>query len=192
MGLRVRSNRRGAGMQSPHRVRILHPTSSENLLTADCLQPHQFCPVRTSPANSRSRDFRRSEPRRAGNGGQPAPSRPRCTIWCSSTRPTSSPIPRPALGLRCRGSSKVDCSGIGIPSGCSGLRCAGLRFSDPGASGPPARRPLVTPESSGQAQVTCPGLLGPSVVRISTWHQGEGHAKEEDLTRADHFSAAAD
>jgi len=40
--------------------------------------------------------------------------------------------------------------------------------------------------------VTCPGLLGPSVVRISTWHQGEGHAKEEDLTRADHFSAAAD
>jgi len=48
------------------------------------------------------------------------------------------------------------------------------------------------PQSSYADCVTCPGLLGPSVVRISTWHQGEGHAKEEDLTRADHFAAAAD
>ena len=40
--------------------------------------------------------------------------------------------------------------------------------------------------------VTCPGKSGPSVVRISTWHLGEGHAKKEDLTREDHFAAAAD
>jgi len=53
-------------------------------------------------------------------------------------------------------------------------------------------RLLVPLRAIAHIRMTCPGLLGPSVVRISTWHQGEGHAKEEDLTRADHFSAAAD
>jgi filamentous hemagglutinin len=40
--------------------------------------------------------------------------------------------------------------------------------------------------------LTCPGKSGLPVVRISTWRLGEGHAKEEDLTREDHFAAAAD
>jgi len=35
-----------------------------------------------------------------------APSRPRCTAWCSSTRPASLPTPRPAPGPRCRASSQ--------------------------------------------------------------------------------------
>jgi len=47
-------------------------------------------------------------------------------------------------------------------------------------------------DTHGHGLVTCPGKSGPPVVRISTWHLGEGHAKEEDLTREDHFAAAAD
>ena len=40
--------------------------------------------------------------------------------------------------------------------------------------------------------LTCSGISGPHEVRISTWHQGERHAKEEDLTGEDHLAAAPD
>ena len=56
-------------------------------------------PRRSSPGG------RRVAPRSTTNAT--TPNRPRCTVWCSSMRATSSPAQRPSPGLNCRASSRT-------------------------------------------------------------------------------------
>ena len=81
----------------------------------ETVRAHHFGSLACKPSADRPRG-RRTAPRCTTRGI--ARSRPRCTAWCSSMRPASSPTAMPAPEPRCPGSSRL----ILTPSTCT-RRC---------------------------------------------------------------------